>query len=436
MKASGFYFAILLGLIVKVNVYSQIQAVPRVGEPFPDFIFEVNDFKKDKVKLDDFKGKWLVINFWSLGCTSCFTSFRNIKEIQTSYGDRIEFLLVAKDDERLYGNTEKIYHRISTNMQLKVPAAFDTLDRTSWGIKAYPHMFIITPQGILYAITDGRDLSVEKIKKLIAGDDVHFYPLMVERELDNNTLYTDENVQYLSLIKKSEGKHQETDVDLADVRSGELRDNWSVFNVPLYGLYNYAYFGKWLWTIHDPIYGAVSAYPVLQMRDTTLFSFDFKAFPSRGTYDCVIKLPLHQATSEILMSELRESLRQSFGYNVTVETRTMPVWKLKADARTAKALRSTGQSQYESGGSRAGGFVLKNQSMKRLLTLLTLNFPNDAKIPFLDCTGITGNIDFSIEADMTDMKDVQRHLDQYGLSLIMSSAPMKVLVLSDSTTAD
>ncbi len=91
-----FIFAALL-VTAAPHAFSQSQRVPRVGEPFPDFEFSnVKDFKKNHAALKDFQGKWLIVNFWSVGCTACFTSFRNIKEITKVYGDKVQFLLVGK----------------------------------------------------------------------------------------------------------------------------------------------------------------------------------------------------------------------------------------------------------------------------------------------------------------------------------------------------
>ncbi len=195
---------------------------------------------------------------------------------------KFSFCWWVRRAQGVYSNSDVVYKRISANLKLVVPNAFDTVDRQSWGIRAYPHMFVIRPDGILHAITGGRDLSVEKIGALLNNEEVNFYPAGMGREVVQEDFVTDNHLRFMSMIRKSKGEHQQTDADLVDIHDNAGKDSRSVSNVPLYGLYNYAYFGRWLWTSYDTAYyGKINAYPVLEVSDKTLFLFDYKTFPSR-----------------------------------------------------------------------------------------------------------------------------------------------------------
>lgn len=56
----------------------------------------------------------------------------------------------------------------------------------------------------------------------------------------------------------------------------------------------------------------------------------------------------------------------------------------------------------------------------------------DIDAPFIDKTGIEGNIDFELDAVFTDMKDVKRGLQKIGLDLVPGVKEMKVVVIRDA----
>lgn len=71
--------------------------VPQVGEPFADF--EGTDTTGTVFKLSDVvgKGKYVLLDFWSLGCGGCYAAFPQMKEIYAKYGDRLEIVGISLD---------------------------------------------------------------------------------------------------------------------------------------------------------------------------------------------------------------------------------------------------------------------------------------------------------------------------------------------------
>lgn len=411
---------------------------PLVGKPFPNYLFsKVQNFKKGTVTPSDFKGKWLIINMWSLGCKSCFTGFHVIKEIRQQIGDSIQFLFVGKQDDGFSKNVESIYKKISSNIKLDVPAGFNFDLRDKWGFEAFPHLYIIDPEGILRHVTNGKDLSVSKVRDMLKGKAVTFSPVIdysSKPNFDISKLTDRNNIWYSIIITESNGEVQDaTDIDNFDSLPDEVKQKgWSVANVPLFALYSNAYFGKWLWSYYDTAYyGNIHPYPFLEIRDSSLFNFDYGVWPALGTYNAYLKTP-QDVTTASLMHELQATLNRTFGYSVSIELREMPMWSLVAKPWTSKMIKSKGGKRYASTGSAAGGFILRNHTMHELVALLTAHLPNDEKLPFLDETNIGHTIDFTIEGDMTDFREVQRKLYAYGLSLVKHFKPMKVLVIRDT----
>lgn len=65
------------------------------------------------------------------------------------------------------------------------------------------------------------------------------------------------------------------------------------------------------------------------------------------------------------------------------------------------------------------------------MTYVTYYLCDSMVMPFVDETGITENVDFSIAADMTDLADIKKQLNKMGLDFVKGTKKMKVIVISD-----
>ena len=70
------------------------------ADPAPDFT--VYDADGNEVKLSDFKGKPVIVNFWASWCPPCKAELPYFEAAYQQYGDKIEFLMVDLAD----GGTE------------------------------------------------------------------------------------------------------------------------------------------------------------------------------------------------------------------------------------------------------------------------------------------------------------------------------------------
>ncbi|HYT75080.1 MAG TPA: TlpA disulfide reductase family protein [Vicinamibacterales bacterium] len=61
--------------------------------------FTLKDVNDSKVKLADFKGKVIVLNFWATWCAPCKTEIPAFVELQTQYAEQgVQFLGLSVDD--------------------------------------------------------------------------------------------------------------------------------------------------------------------------------------------------------------------------------------------------------------------------------------------------------------------------------------------------
>ena len=110
----------------------------------------------------------------------------------------------------------------------------------------------------------------------------------------------------------------------------------------------------------------------------------------------------------------------------------MPYWKvLIKNDEARKTLQSQGGEALISG-SGATEIVLTNQSMERLVSIMWGLYQLGP--PFIDETGIEGNIDITLEGVLTDFEDFKKALERNGLKLEKGKKTMKVIVIRDPVT--
>jgi peroxiredoxin len=113
--------------------------------PAPDFTLP--DLNGHMVKLSDYKGKVVVLNFWATWCPPCRKEIPDFNELQAQYGDRgIQFIGVALDEEGL----AKVKKWTSTNpVNYPVVIADAGIKKAYGDMNAIPVTLLIDRQGII-----------------------------------------------------------------------------------------------------------------------------------------------------------------------------------------------------------------------------------------------------------------------------------------------
>jgi len=422
---------------------------PQVGKQMPEFVLNnVTHFKKKEASLNDFKGKWLFMDFWSTGCTSCIKSFHKVNDITKTYQDKINWLMVGINSSINNKDTktiETVYERLSEMQELKMISAYDSALSQKWDIHSVPHIFIIDPNGILKFITDGRDLTKEKVNELLDGKHISLFDKAKAEHLnffDPTTINSNSNpngIIYSSSVSKWNGEKQsiyyEIDQYIKAQDDKAYKNGFSMVMAPLYMLYNMAYFGKsYLTNPYDSLYGKVYPTPILEMKDSSVFEFDFTTNLVKGTYNYNVLIPNKTISKEKFLMLMQQDITRTFNYTANIETRSMPIWKLKANSADKAKLKTKSGEPYNSARKEpmAAGFTLKNKPVKEFLITLTHYLSEKTKHTFLDDTGIKDNIDISISADLTDFKKTIEALRKLGLDLVFDKTEMQVLVIKDN----
>ena len=119
----------------------------------PDAVFY--DIDGNKLKISDFIGKPVILNFWASWCPPCKGEMPDFNEAYKEYGDSVHFIMVNLTD----GETETvdIASKFIADQGYSFPIYFDSdIDCVkTYGITSIPVTYFIDAKGYLVAYAKG-----------------------------------------------------------------------------------------------------------------------------------------------------------------------------------------------------------------------------------------------------------------------------------------
>lgn len=130
------------------------------GNPAHDFT--LTDISGNEVSLSDFRGHWILLDFWGTWCGWCIKGFPAMQKFHNAYGDRCKIIAIdCNDSEEKWRNfvTERELPWINL---INDPSSSVNNAVLLYGIEAFPTKILIDPEGI--------------IRLFIKGEEPAFYP--------------------------------------------------------------------------------------------------------------------------------------------------------------------------------------------------------------------------------------------------------------------
>ena len=138
----------LLGQEIYVILNPPQQAY--VGELYPDADFY--DLQGNLHHISEFKGKYILLDFWSRGCGPCLQAIPQMKEMYREMGDKLVMISISLDPEKHWRTASKQHEIIWNNWnEMKGRAGL----YTNYRINAIPYYVLINPAGKIQEIIRG-----------------------------------------------------------------------------------------------------------------------------------------------------------------------------------------------------------------------------------------------------------------------------------------
>ncbi|MBO9631485.1 MAG: AhpC/TSA family protein [Chitinophagaceae bacterium] len=140
-----------------------------IGAMVKDFTLNTPDEKP--LALSDFKGKYLLIDFWASWCVPCKQSFPHMKEVYKAYkSDKLEFYSISIDKNKA------AWLKAVKTEALPWPQSLDTknISHKGFAVTGVPTTYLIDPSGKILAKDVGFDpegnSSIEKMLIELFGE--------------------------------------------------------------------------------------------------------------------------------------------------------------------------------------------------------------------------------------------------------------------------
>jgi thiol-disulfide isomerase/thioredoxin len=423
-----------------INTFSQTSnIIPlSIGDKVPDVIFKnIKYHNSSTASLSDFKGKLIILDFWSTFCSTCIAAFPKMEKLQKQFDGEIQIILVNcyEDELKINERLKKINKNRIASKLIKLPE-LPALFSDSILIKFFPHETIphhvwIDREGRILAITYDYYATSENVQQMLDGKKVKF-------------AYKDDFIDYsmkrdgilkpaLSSFKPafySSIMPYDPVVTVSNGASGISKDSANG-TIRMYRPNN---------TIFSLYYEAFS---VPGKRTRLIFEVkNWGAFEWPGVNNATISwLTKNLFSYELFMQEkfadkmrkfMQDDLNRFFGglYGIEGNLEKRALKSLVLIQSKEGLLKSKGEKKtYESNDSLRRYINYPFRSISRTLEELLEDMSRP--IAFIDETGYTGNADIQFNGDMRNLQNARKQLQQYGLDIIETEREVEVVVIKD-----
>lgn len=163
---TGIFFSVVLFLFVVNNLNGE----PEQG-PYPPYYLES---KGEVLKLSDYQGKIIILDFWATWCPPCRKGIPDLVELKNEFGEKgVEIIGISLDGVTRGGQTKNQIVPFMKDFNINYPVVHGDLNITNiyGGINSIPTSFVIDKDGYVVSRYQGlveKSNYVNDINKIIA----------------------------------------------------------------------------------------------------------------------------------------------------------------------------------------------------------------------------------------------------------------------------
>jgi len=434
--------AVFILLVVgKSNAQNQKIKELKIGDVMPDIeITNVINYPTSSIKISDLKKKLVVIDFWATWCQPCISSFPKLDSLQNKFGNKIQILPVTSEETGLVSGFIAKMNKI---INVSLPSVTnDKLLNRFFKHTTLPHYVWIDSARKVIAITDGKDINETNIalyldkaqlKYAIKNDDDRratssFIPSIRYKKGDSTELEEMDfsKVVFFSILTKY----------TPGLRSGaNFRDSTSVIisNRSIVGIYKPAFFGNNIAGLNSS-----PSNLIVEIKDSLLYKYVTGAGVSPGLealawlkenaycYRLVVPTFLSKKRFDIMLEELNRYFGKLYNIEGVMEDRNVNYLALVRNSNS-KELASSGGEKF----IKSDKFSLRMQNLTLASLISELTLPLQLYPRVFDETGYNGKVDLELNCQLSNLKDLNKQLEKYGLQLIEKQKVMKTAIIRE-----
>ncbi len=414
-------------VLLRLSLTAQMTVIKpmTVGDVVPEITFtNLINYSTKTAKLSDFKGKLVLLDFWSSWCGACIQLFPYMVSLKRQFKDDLQIVLVnarskqSGDDALKINNLLKRVHQ-ATGINIDLPVVYDAPELDAlFPHKYLPHEVLLDGNGKVLAITTSEEITPINIKALLAGT-----PLKLHYKQDDFNFTTE-----IPLFVKGNG---------GDGASMLYRSMFAPYTEGLrngIGMKNSAA-GSRLYIYNQSLEAILKiAYPTemalpksrILLTDTVIQKLWGSSTDKRpGSLYCY-DLLTPTTTESSLKLYLRQDLARVFGVQLYSSKKIMDCWVLTATPSIIRSYTKGGTPEWSLADRYRLDKFMKNQPVSTIVTAIS----SFTSIPIVDETGITEHLDIKLPTNLENTTAVLEALKFAGFDVRKEKRELPVTIIS------
>ncbi len=386
---------LLLPILLGLTLHLHAQQL-KPGDPIPSLTFSLLAEEVPCLSSESLTGKVILLDFWATWCGPCISSMPHLDQLQTTFGDDLRIIAISAEKR------ERLTRFISTTDHRFLFAQDTGALRALFPYRVIPHSVLISPLGVVVAITSPEHITEEVIEKVLRGESPTL-PIKQER-MDFDPSYDYFQADTLAQFT-FELQPYNPDLPSFSKRygSGPFKNRrLTAYNHNIDGLYRMAY-------------GKSSQRLELNFSEALI---DWKEESNRYCMDVIVP------DENSLYGVVQQQLNTTLPYKARLEKRTKEVVVIKTLA--GKVLAEVGEPTSDYSG-RSDGFESEGATVATFCSYL-----EDFGIfgyPVVDESGTEAAYRLDFSYDPENPETFRAAMNQLGLSYAKATREIEVLVL-------
>ncbi|WP_113662355.1 TlpA family protein disulfide reductase [Pedobacter nanyangensis] len=417
-----------------------------IGDQVPDLQFaQVMNANYKSARLSDFKGKYVIIDFWATWCAPCVGAFPKLGKLAEKFKDKLVILAVTRETDKVIGSFFKPRPGV---LPSNIPVVYsDTSVNKLFPHRMIPHEVIINPDGKVITTTSTDDLTEENLEKLFKQHEVNF-----KVKKDNVSFNP-----YKPLLLGGLNENANSDVIITyssiftpfnpSIRAGAgqpfVKDGYAMIqatNADIETLYQTAFASKPkpYTLVNDPNWPL--RYPsrlVWEAKDSTRYYYPGRPRSNRRVqedsqfcYEVVMLAKDVDKLNSWMVADLNRYFGELYGIEGLVEKRKVKCLSLVRIPGISVIPSKGGKKATTIDGARKI-FDFSNSTTDEFLFMWMSFHLFRYMTPILNETEYKTPLDFRLDADPKDIWAVSKALEAYGFKLVETEKELDMIVIRD-----